>query len=116
MSIYNDAVDNWPEDEASLSAHHADTCLPDYWSGHHLPHISIPVYPMTLDEVKSALHSEVDMGAIAGKWSSDDYDKFHSAIDELTERDGFTGLHFADVDISENDDYSVFAYFVFTKE
>jgi hypothetical protein len=23
---------------------HADTCLPDYWSGHHLPHVQIPVF------------------------------------------------------------------------
>jgi hypothetical protein len=99
-----------------FTLYHADTCFSDYWSGHHLPHVCIPVYPMTLDEVKSALHSEVNMDAIAGEWSSNDYDAFHAAIDRLTEKENFTGLHFSDIDISENDDYSVYAYFIFDKE
>ena len=35
---------------------HADTCLPDYWSGHHLPHISVPVCrSMTAGELRDAL-------------------------------------------------------------
>lgn len=46
---------------------HADTCLPDYWSGHHLPHVQIPVYRgMTLAQVKSAIKNELILGAIAG--------------------------------------------------
>ena len=46
---------------------HADTCLPDYWSGHHLPHVQIPVYRgMTLKDVKSALRSELSQGAVMG--------------------------------------------------
>jgi hypothetical protein len=98
-----------------FTLYHADTCLPDYWGGHHLPHVSIPAYPMTLKEVKSALHSEVNQDAICGNWSSDDYDKFHAAIDRLTEKDNFTGLHFADIEQSEDFD-TVYAYFVFDKE
>ena len=46
---------------------HADTCLSDYWSGHHLPHVQIPVYRgMTLKEVKDAIRSELSQGAVMG--------------------------------------------------
>ncbi len=46
---------------------HADTCLSGYWSGHHLPHVQIPVYRgMTLKDVKSALRSELSQGAVMG--------------------------------------------------
>jgi hypothetical protein len=46
---------------------HADTCLSDYWGGHHLPHVQIPVWPgMTLGQVKSEIRSELSQGAIAG--------------------------------------------------
>lgn len=50
---------------------HADTCSSDYWSGHHLPHVCIPVRPrMTLREIKSAIYSELRMRAVMG--SNDD--------------------------------------------
>lgn len=50
---------------------HADTCLPGYWSGHHLPHICVPVYRgMTLAEVKKGLRDGVLHGFIMG--SGDD--------------------------------------------
>ena len=46
---------------------HADTCLSDYWSGHHLPHVQIPVWRgMTLAQVKSALRSELSQGVVMG--------------------------------------------------
>lgn len=46
---------------------HADTCLPDYWSGHHLPHVQIPVYRgMTLGQVKREIRSELSQGAVMG--------------------------------------------------
>lgn len=46
---------------------HADTCLSDYWSGHPLPHVQIPVYRgMTLKDVKSAIKDELSQGAVAG--------------------------------------------------
>jgi hypothetical protein len=99
---------------------HADTCLPDYWPGHHLPHICIPVYPMTLDEVKAALHDELSSGAVCGSvdfhsMQDDYYIALHDAIDSLSERDGFTGLHFADVDESADIADHVYAYFVFVE-
>lgn len=46
---------------------HADTCLPDYWGGHHLAHVQIPVYRgMTLKEIKQAIREEVIQGAVEG--------------------------------------------------
>jgi hypothetical protein len=46
---------------------HADTCLSDYWSGHHWPHVQIPVYRgMTLKDVKSAIKDELRQGAVMG--------------------------------------------------
>ena len=50
---------------------HVDTCLPDYWSGHYLPHVCIPVYPrMKLRDIKSAICNELRNGAVMG--SNDD--------------------------------------------
>ena len=43
-----------------LEVCHADTCLSDYWSGHHLPHVQIPVWRgMTLAEIKAAILAEM---------------------------------------------------------
>jgi len=50
---------------------HADTCLPDYWSGHHLPHIMVPVWRgMRINDIRSMIRSELSQGAIMG--NSDD--------------------------------------------
>ena len=50
-----------------LECSHVDTCLPDYWSGHRLPHVQIPVYPgMTLKEIKQAIRDELRQGAVMG--------------------------------------------------
>jgi len=46
---------------------HADTCLPDYWCGHHLPHLQIPVYRgMTMKAIKDALSYELHTGYVGG--------------------------------------------------
>lgn len=46
---------------------HADTCLPDYWAGHHRPHVSISVSKgMKLDAIKSAIKSELAQGCVMG--------------------------------------------------
>lgn len=115
---------------------HADTCLPDYWSGHHLPHVQIPVYRgMTLKDVKSALRSELSQGAVMG---STDNARLLSADmvrpDEEKQADQVTRAAYAAVnrirladkrkrklfmDLEEStdddDDYgeSVYAFFVF---
>ena len=50
-----------------LTAHYADCCLPDYWGGHHLAHISAPVDGRTtISELRAALLDELNQGAIAG--------------------------------------------------
>ena len=115
---------------------HADTCLPDYWRGHHLPHVSIPVYNgMTLKEIKALIRNEISQGAIAGN-DEDTMLLSYSFIppekealaDKLTraayaavnrikpakkrQRRFFTDL---EKDTEEND-YSVYAYFVFVRE
>lgn len=46
---------------------HIDTCIADYWSGHHLPHVQIPVWPgMSLKDIKDSIKNEIRQGAIAG--------------------------------------------------
>lgn len=55
-----------------VSIVHADTCLPDYWGGHHRPHVQIPCTRarMSLAEVRRLVRQEIAMGAVAG--SDDD--------------------------------------------
>jgi hypothetical protein len=116
---------------------HADTCLSDYWSGHHLPHVQIPVYRgMTLKDVKNAIRSELSQGAVMG---STDNARLLSADmvrpDEEKQADRVTIAAYAAVnrmrladprkrklfmdleEIDENDDCyeSVYAFFVFVE-
>lgn len=50
-----------------LECVHADTCLPDYWSGHHLPYVQIPVYRnMKLKDIKLAIVNELKWGYVSG--------------------------------------------------
>lgn len=45
----------------------ADTCLPDYWQGHKLPHVQIPVYRgMSLKAIKEAIKVELRQGYVMG--------------------------------------------------
>lgn len=116
---------------------HADTCLPDYWSGHHLPHVQIPVFRgMTLAQVKSALRSELSEGVIMG--SSDNARLLSADVvrqDEGKQADRVTRAAYAAVnrmrladshkrklfmdleEQDENDDCSdsVYAFFVFVE-
>lgn len=112
---------------------HADTCLSDYWSGHHLPHVQIPVYrDMTLAQVKSALHSEVNeyvsgAGELACAFNYDlgtdkEYtDQLHKAahdsIDAIELKDPENDHCFMDMEESTDDDCweSVYAFFVFVE-
>ena len=62
---------------AKLECAHVDTCLPDYWSGHHLPHVQIAVWRgMTMRQVKQAIRDELRQGAVMG---STDYARLLSA-------------------------------------
>lgn len=105
---------------------HASTCLSDYWGGHHLPHISVPVHKeMTLGELKHALRIEVSHDAIAGDYTVTEkegwYEAARAAIDAIELIDntqGDNGLPFADLpDIPEYDaDAMSYAHFVFIIE
>ena len=113
---------------------HADTCLSGYWSGHHLPHVQIPVYrDMTLAQVKSALHDELSNGYVAGsgelacafsydlstdKERTEELHKAaHDAIDALELSDPKNDHCFMDLEESTDDDCyeSVYAFFVFVE-
>ena len=59
-----------------LECCHADTCLPDYWGGHHLAHVQVPVWNgMSLAELKKALMAELNEGAVAGAGYPGDHDE-----------------------------------------
>jgi hypothetical protein len=50
---------------------HADTCYPDYWTGHHRPHIMVPVWHgISLKTLKRQLRDEIAQGTVMG--SDDD--------------------------------------------
>ena len=49
-----------------VSIVHADTCLSDYWSGHHLAHVQVPAYRRSFASVRRDIESEIRAGAIAG--------------------------------------------------
>lgn len=51
-----------------VSIVHADTCLPDYWRGHHRPHVQIPCtrQRMSFAEIRDLIRSEIAQGAVAG--------------------------------------------------
>lgn len=55
-----------------VSIVHGDTCLPDYWGGHHRPHVQIPCtrQRMSFAEIRRLIRSEISQGAVAG--SDDD--------------------------------------------
>lgn len=115
---------------------HADTCLPDYWSGHHLPHIAIPVwYGMTLKDIKQSIKNEIAQGAFAG--NTDDVmllsysfippeseelaDKLtkaaYAAVNRIKPNKKGQRKFFTDLEKdAEENDYSVYAYFVFIRE
>lgn len=105
---------------------HADTCLSDYWGGHHLPHVSMPVDgATTVKEVLDGVRSELNQGAVAGSldWETVESEEFHAAcmkaVQELTElnvdildKPAFPNLEVWGDDCSE----SVMAFFVFVPE
>lgn len=116
---------------------HADTCLSDYWSGHHLPHVQIPVYRgMTLAQVKRAIKNELILGAIAGNTDNarllsanmvrPDEEKqadrvtraAYAAVNRMRLADPRKRKLFMDLEeIDESDDCcdSVYAFFVFVE-
>lgn len=114
---------------------HVDTCLPDYWRGHHKAHLSIPVYRgITMKEIKRQLMSELAHGAIMGsdtvasflacEYCNPEDEKFcisihkaaMAAINRL--KPAIKGKRKFFLDLEENqedDDCTVYAYFVFVE-
>lgn len=109
-----------------LECVHVDTCLPDYFSGHHLAWVCIPVYKtLSLKEIKAALHSELNQGAIGGndERTSDDsgdvgdawFYRAHAAVNRIKPSKKGQRQFFTDIDTPDDDDMPdcVYAYFVF---
>lgn len=101
----------------------SDVCLTCYWGGHHAAHISFPVYgPMSLKDIKAALRSELNQGAIAGndERTRDDsgpigdawFYRAHAAVQRIKPNKKGQRRFFADVECAE-DEEPVYAYFVF---
>lgn len=114
---------------------HADTCLPDYWGGHHLAHVQIPAIPgMTLADIKAALRDEVTQGAVMGSnddaillscdWVPERLVKqaeatlkgVYRSIENLRPTKKGQRKFFTDITIDEDEDCSVYAFFVFKRK
>lgn len=104
-----------------LECVHADTCLPDYWSGHHLPHVQIAVWRgMSLTDIKRELLSELLQGAVAGAVYDDSDDTWHkrarAAVNRIKPNTKGQRRFFLDLEDTPDDDdccESVYAFFVF---
>ena len=105
-----------------LECCHADTCLSDYWSGHHLAHVQVPVWNgMSLAELKKALMAELNEGAVAGSGYPGDHDEqwYAAARDavqaiEAKTAAGADNLFPLLIPQTEDDDVpTVYAFFVF---
>jgi len=116
---------------------HVDTCLPDFWSGHHLPHVQIPVYRnMSLKDIKQSLRYELGMGCVMGateraRLLQDDFvgaenEKLadqvtraaYAAINRIKPAKKGQRKFFTDIEPSQYEDElgdSVFAFFVFVE-
>jgi hypothetical protein len=95
---------------------HYDTCLPDSFGGHHLPHLQVSVdNTTTAQQVKEQLRSELNEGAIGGCTSYEvtESDLFHylanQAIDDLEIK---VEKPFSDLEPCNDCFSSVYAYFV----
>lgn len=120
-----------------MTCSHADTCLPDYWSGHHLPYVMIPVTrrKMSLSEIRRLIRTELRQGAVMG--SGDDARLLSADMvrpEEEKRADALTAAAYAainrdvkgsrkgqryvdtGVDVTDNDGETVYMYFVFTVE
>lgn len=115
---------------------HADTCLSSYWSGHHLPHVQIPVYHgMSLKEIKSCIMDEIRQGYVMGNTeearllSADMVRPGEDALADKVTRAAYAAVNrikpakkgqrkfFLDLEEVDDNDYceSVYAYFVFVE-
>lgn len=110
-----------------LACKHAGTMLPDYWGGHHLAHLQVPVdRGTTITQLRAALHSELNEGAVAGNDrrtrddSGPDGDAWYKAAHAAIERDvrlkhpRTTLRPFGHLEADAGEDgASIYAFFVF---
>lgn len=115
-----------------LECCHADTCLSDYWSGHHLPHVQIPVWRgMSLAQIRAAIRSEISQGAVMG--STDEARllsadmvapeeerradmltrRAYAAVSRMTPARKGQRRFFMDMEPQDDDAETVYAFFVF---
>lgn len=109
-----------------LNCVNTDICLPDYFSGDSRSWICVPIHSkMSFKELREALHSEINQGAIGGnnpliydgsgaegdKW----YKEVHAAINrDIKPAKKFGRRPFPSIGAESDDgEYSVYAYFVF---
>lgn len=100
---------------------HSATCLPSYWGGHHLAHISVGVdNAMTGKQLRAALLSELNQDAVAGAnagqitESDEGYQAAKDAVNNLQFLAGDNARIFPDLpDDESSDGDSIQAYFVF---
>lgn len=105
-----------------------DICLPDYFSGDSRAWICVPVHPkMSFKELRDDLHSELNQGAIGGNNpltydnSGAEGDAWFKAAHAAINRDVKPAIKgarkpFKYIKVEEDDDYSVYAYFIFIEE
>lgn len=106
---------------------HVDTCLPDYFRGHHKPVIAVPVWHgMTRQQLIDSLHNEInDCGleyAIEHSYNlsvdETNYDAIKEAINDCVLFDNHQPSEQLFLNLDENDDEenncsdSVYAYFI----
>jgi len=106
-----------------LECFHYDTCLPDYFGGHHLPYlILLPRKGMSLKDIKAELKSEANQGAFGGSldYETQQSDIFHKRVNAAINRikPSVKGQRTFFNDLDEQSDESdccdpVQAYFVF---
>lgn len=112
---------------------HADTCLPDYWPGHHRAHVRIPVWPgMSGKDIRESLKSEINEGAVMGgdtlagllsdcppPGREKDAERAHkaaiAAVNRMRPAVKGTRRFFLDIDSPSEDEDTVYAFFVFVE-
>lgn len=106
-----------------LECCHVDTCLPDYWSGHHLPHVQVPVdRRTTFADLRRDLLSELSEGAVMGSddmaqqlaaWEEGVYAAAQAAVRRIKPATKGRRYPFRDLEPQTENSDSVYAYFVF---
>lgn len=113
---------------------HADTCLPDYWSGHHLAHVQILAIPgMSIRDIREAIKDELRQGAVMGscdlafllsadcvgtereKDAEQAVRAAYAAVNRLRPARENQRLFFTDIEPCEDDEFHVYAYFIFSE-